>query len=60
MPKAFSIAGLVVAVLLILLFGLDLGTGIPFHKFSMSMDIGLLVCSAMLAYMSWRTYRELP
>jgi len=60
MPKAFCIVGLVVAVLLILLFGLDLGAGIPFSKYSMNMDIGVLICAGMLGYMSWKTYRELP
>jgi hypothetical protein len=60
MPKAFCIVGLVVAVLLILLFGLDLGAQIPFGRSSMPMDVGVLVCAGMLGYMSWRTYRELP
>jgi hypothetical protein len=60
MPKALSITGMVVAVLLLLIFGLDLGLGFPFKKSSMMMDIGFLVCSAILAYMSWSTYRELP
>jgi len=60
MPKALSITGMVVAVLLLLIFGLDLGLGFPFKKSSAMMDIGFLVCSAILAYMSWSTYRELP
>lgn len=60
MPKAFCIVGLVVAVLLIILFGLDLGAQIPFGRTNMSMDIGVLICAGMLGYMSWRTYRELP
>lgn len=60
MPKALSITGMVVAVLLLLIFGLDLGLGFPFKGSSSTMDIGFLICSAILAYMSWSTYRELP
>lgn len=59
MPKALSITGMVVAVLLLLIFGLDLGLKYPFGRIMM-MDVGFLVCSAILAYMSWSTYRELP
>jgi hypothetical protein len=60
MPKALSITGMVVAVLLLLIFGLDLGLQFPFKRANTTMDIGFLVCSAILAYMSWSTYRELP
>jgi hypothetical protein len=60
MPKALSISGMVVAALLLLLFGLDLALKFPFSGVSPPMDIGFLVCSLILAYMSWSTYRELP
>ena len=60
MPKALSITGMVVAVLLLLIFGLDLGLQFPFKRTNPTMDIGFLICSAILAYMSWSTYRELP
>lgn len=60
MPKALSISGMVVAVLLLLLFGLDLGLKFPFSGASPMMDIGFVVCAVLLAYMSWSTYRELP
>lgn len=58
MPKALSISGMVVAALLLLLFGLDLALKFPFGGASMSMDIGFVVCAVILAYMSWSTYRE--
>ena len=32
MPKAFCITGAVVAILLLLVFGIDLGIGFPFDR----------------------------
>ncbi len=58
MPKALTISGMTVAVLIILLFGFDLAFGQPFSKASIAMDIIFLICAAVLAYMSWSTYRE--
>ena len=58
MPKALCIVGMVVAGLLVFLFGLDLAAGIPFGKPSMVMSIGLLICGAILGYLSWMTFRE--
>jgi len=59
MPKALAIAGMAIAGLLVLMFGLDLALGIPFGRPSMFMDVALLICGGALAYMSWTTYREL-
>lgn len=59
MPKILTITGMVVAGLLLLLFGLDLAIGIPFSKASMLLDIGFAVSAGLLAYLSWSTYREL-
>lgn len=59
MPKALAISGMVVAVLLTSVFLLDLSAGIPFKKASLWMDIGFLLCSLALGYMSWSTWREL-
>jgi hypothetical protein len=47
-----------VAALLALLFGLDLGLGVPFGGKSMSMSIGFIVCAVILGYLSWSTFRE--
>ena len=58
MPKALCLVGTVVAVLLLLVFGLDLAIKFPFHRNSLLMDIGMLVCSAILGYVSWITLRE--
>ena len=59
MPKVLSIAGMVVAGLVSLVFLLDLALGIPFNKANMLMDAGFFVCSLILGYLSWSTYREL-
>lgn len=58
MPKALCILGTVVAVLLILVFGLDLAIGFPFGRVSTIMSVGFLVCAAILGFLSWTTLRE--
>jgi len=60
MPRALSISGIVVAILLILVFGLDLALGFPFSKASKTMDVGFLVAALALGYLGWSTMRELP
>jgi hypothetical protein len=59
MPRVLTIAGMVVAGLLVLMFGLDLAVRVPFGRASMAMDVAILICAAALGYMSWTTYREL-
>jgi hypothetical protein len=59
MPKALCIAGTVVALLLLLVFGIDLAAGFPFGRENLVIDIGLVLCSLMLGYMSWTTFRQL-
>jgi hypothetical protein len=58
MPKALCLVGTVVAVLLLLVFGFDLVLKFPFHRISPTMDIGLLICSIALGYLSWTTLAE--
>ena len=64
MPRALCFVGMAVSVLLLLLFGLDLATsmmldtGFPFAGASKLMDIGFIVCSLVLGYLSWMTLRE--
>jgi hypothetical protein len=59
MAKAFSVFGMVVAIILLLVFGLDLALKMPFGRASWIADVGFILCSLMLGYMSWSTYREL-
>jgi len=64
MPKVLCYIGLVVAVLLLLVFGLDLATSFildeafPFGGLSLIMDIGFTLGGAALGYLSWATLRE--
>ena len=62
MPKAFCIAGAVVAILLLLVFGTDLGIGFPFDRQGwpgVLIDIGMVLCSGMLGYIIWASFRTL-
>jgi hypothetical protein len=58
MPKLLTIAGMVIAAILFLLFGLDLAIRVPFSREVWLADVFFLVCAAILGYMSWMTYRE--
>ncbi|MBI2824338.1 MAG: hypothetical protein HYX69_06590 [Planctomycetia bacterium] len=60
MPKALSISGIVVAIVLVLVFGLDLALRFPFSRPSVAMDAGFCVAALILAYLSWTTLREIP
>ncbi len=57
MPKALCILGMVICVLLMILFGLDLGVGMPFRA-GMVFDISFIVFAAILSFLGWMTYRE--
>jgi uncharacterized RDD family membrane protein YckC len=59
MPKALCIFGMAVAALLLLIFGLDLAVAMPFRgENRMMLDVPLVVCSLILGYLSWVTFRE--
>ncbi|NLF09108.1 MAG: hypothetical protein GX594_14200 [Pirellulaceae bacterium] len=58
MSKALCLVGSVVAVLLLLVFGLDLAVGFPFSRVSMLMDIGCLLAAVALGFISWTTLKE--
>ena len=56
--KAFSVFGMVVSIVFLLVFTLDLAFGMPFGGASLIADIGFIICALLLGYMSWTTYRE--
>jgi hypothetical protein len=59
MPKVLCIFGMVVAALMLLIFGLDMALGVPFRAANRwMMDLPLILCSAGLGYLSWVTFRE--
>lgn len=59
MPRAMCILGLVVAALLLVLFGLDLAMGVPFGGLGALSNGAFLFVALVLAYLSWSTLREL-
>jgi hypothetical protein len=59
MPKVLCIFGMVVSVLMLLIFGLDIALGFPFHAANRwVLDLPLILCSLGLGYLSWATFRE--
>lgn len=58
MSKAMTIVGMVVAALLLTLFGVDFFADIPFGTEGKTMNIGAIVASAILGYISFSTFRE--
>jgi len=60
MPKALAILGMAIAVLMLVMFGLDALVGIPFGQSAgVVTDVGFLIAAALLGYMSWHTLREI-
>jgi hypothetical protein len=57
MAKALTILGMLVAVLILLLFTLDLAISVPFGQI-MAMDIGMIISGVVLLYLSWSAFRE--
>lgn len=58
MAKAMCVIGIVVALLLILLFGADTFLNVPFRGASMMMNVAMMIAGLMLAYTSLATLRE--
>ena len=65
MPKALCMAGMVIAILVFILFLLDLIFGLvgpvwlaPFRYASWPMDVAFVICAAGLGVLSWLTFRE--
>jgi hypothetical protein len=58
MAKGFAIFGMVVAIIFLLVFGLDIAIAVPFGNRSTLADVFFIVASLCLAVMSWMTFRE--
>ncbi|MFG0265258.1 MAG: hypothetical protein ACF8AM_08905 [Rhodopirellula sp. JB055] len=65
MPKALCLISLVASILLLVLFGADLLLGLagmndmaPLGSASMLMNLGFVIFSGLLAFLSFTTYRE--
>ncbi|MEE2686356.1 MAG: hypothetical protein VYB09_08595 [Planctomycetota bacterium] len=59
MSKALCFSGIATAIILLILFTMDLVIGVPFKKADMLMDIVFLVSSGGLGLVSWLTLRDL-
>jgi hypothetical protein len=58
MSKVLILSGMAVALLVAVVFALDLFIGVPFGRASKVMDIGFVVCGLLLFLLSWMTQRE--
>ena len=58
MAKGFAIFGFVVAIVLLLVFGLDLAVGIPFDRINVVTDVLFVLASLALGVVSFMTFRE--
>ena len=58
MAKALCILGLAISSLILIVFGLDLVMNTPFNGVNKMMDLGFVICSGILAWLSWSTFRE--
>lgn len=58
MAKTLCIIGMVISVLIFLIFLIDISAAIPFSRYSIPMDVVFLGVSSLLAWMSWKIYRE--
>ncbi|HEY2762295.1 MAG TPA: hypothetical protein VGI75_16160 [Pirellulales bacterium] len=58
MSKALAIIGMLIALLILVIFALDMAVGMPFGKANSMMDIGMIIGSAILAYLGFAAYRE--
>ena len=59
MPKALCMTGMVIAILILVLFLLDLAVAFPFKRVSPMMDILFVLCAVGLGFISWSTLKEL-
>jgi hypothetical protein len=51
--KLLGFGGMVIAGLIAILFVADLAVGIPFERASLVVDVGFILASLIVAYLSW-------
>ncbi len=59
MAKGLTIMAISIAILLLVLFGLDLVIQYPFKRVSVLMDIVFILCASGLGFISWTTLKDL-
>ncbi|HEY2826922.1 MAG TPA: hypothetical protein VGJ04_04920 [Pirellulales bacterium] len=61
MSKVLAIIGMLIALLILLVFAADMAVGVPFggpKATGGTMDIGMIIGAAILAYLGFAAYRE--
>ncbi len=58
MPKALCLTGMVIAIVVFLLFLLDLIVKVPFQRANLVMDVVFVLCAGTLGFISWTTFKE--
>ena len=53
----FVLLGFSTAVLLFLVYSLDIIAGFPFERSNILVDVSFIICSLLLGYVSWDTWR---
>jgi hypothetical protein len=51
--KLLGFGGMVIAGLIAILFVADLAVGFPFERASLAVDVGFIMASLIVAYLSW-------
>ncbi len=59
MAKGLTITALALAVLTLVLFGLDLAISVPFNKQSIFLDVAFVICALAIGFLGFSTWREL-
>lgn len=59
MAKALTMMSIAIAILLLVLFGLDLAVGFPFRKAAWVLDLIFVIASLGLGYISWNAFRDI-
>ena len=59
MEKWLCLGSMGVAVLLLLLFLLDLVSGIPFQRINVLVDVCGMLASGLVFYLAWDAFRDL-
>ena len=58
MAKILCMVGMAISALIFLVFLVDIAVQWPFHRHSITLDVTFMVVSLMVAWMSWKTYKE--
>ena len=58
MEKWMCLGSMIVAGVVLLLYGLDLAIGIPFGRIGLVQDIVLVIAAALVLWQGYETWRE--